>query len=145
MNHNPLIGPVIALVGWSILVLLWLGYVRFGALKKVGRGLGKAKPGSRGQDLEGVLPPAANWPAHNYAHLMEQPTIFYAITLALVALDDWMELNLWLAWAYVVIRVIHSFVQITNNNLKFRFPLFILSTFCLIALTIHAATSFYHG
>lgn len=145
MSYHPLLGPVIALVAWSIVVLFWMAYVRFSAMKKVGRGLGKAKPGGRGQDLEGVLPPEANWPAHNYTHLMEQPTIFYAIVLALVAMGDRMDLNLWLAWGYVVLRIVHSLVQNTFNDLKIRFPLFLLSTFCLLGLTVHAAASFIHG
>ena len=145
MSHNPLIGPVIALVAWSIIILFWMGYVRFSAMRKAGSGLGKAKRGGRGQDLEGVLPPEANWPAHNYAHLMEQPTIFYAIVLALVAMGDRFDLNLWLAWGYVAVRIVHSVVQNTFNDLKVRFPLFILSTLFLLALTLHAAIGFIHG
>jgi hypothetical protein len=145
MNANPLIGPVIALVAWSIVVLVWMAVVRGAAMKKIGSGLGKAKRGGRGQDLEGVLPAEANWPAHNYTHLMEQPTLFYAITLALVALDDRIAMNMWLAWAYVALRVVHSIVQNTINDLKLRFPLFLLSTLCLLALTLHAAVRFFEG
>ncbi len=145
MSPNPLIGPIIALVAWSIVVLFWMALVRFGAMKKVGRGLGNAKRGGRGQDLEGVLPPEANWPAHNYTHLMEQPTLFYAITLALIALDDRIAMNLWLAWGYVALRMVHSIVQNTVNDLKLRFPLFLLSSLCLVAMTLHAALRFFHA
>jgi hypothetical protein len=145
MTHNPLLGPVLALVAWSLIVLFWMASVRFSAMKNAGRSIGKGKRGGRGQDLEGVLPDEANWPAHNYAHLMEQPTIFYAVVLALVAMGDRFELNLYLAWAYVAIRVAHSVVQNTFNDLKVRFPLFVMSTLCLVALTIHAGIALMHG
>lgn len=145
MTHNPLLGPVVALVAWSLIVLFWMAFVRFGAMKKAGRGLGNAKRGARGQDLEGVVPDPINWPAHNYTHLMEQPTIFYAIVLALVAMGDRFEMNLYLAWAYVLLRVVHSLVQNTFNDLKVRFPIFVLSTLCLLALTLHAGMALLHG
>ena len=45
--------------------------------------LGNAQPGGRGQDLDGVLPDHVNWKAHNYAHLVEQPTLFYATVFVL--------------------------------------------------------------
>ena len=77
--------PAAVLVLWSIVMLFWMAGTRLPALKQLG-GLGRAKPGGRGQDLDGVLPDEVNWKAHNYAHLMEQPTLFYAtgITLAIL-------------------------------------------------------------
>ena len=67
--------PAAVLVIWSIVMLFWMAFTRLPALSKLG-GLGKAKLGGRGQDLEGVLPDEINWKAHNYTHLMEQPTLF---------------------------------------------------------------------
>ena len=69
--------PAAVLVLWTIVMLFWMAGTRLPALTRLG-GLGKAKPGGRGQDLEGVLPDEINWKAHNYSHLMEQPTLFYA-------------------------------------------------------------------
>ncbi|MFN5779392.1 MAG: MAPEG family protein, partial [Novosphingobium sp.] len=70
------LAPAAVLVLWSLVMLFWTAGTRLGAMKQAGGGLGKAKPGGRGQDLEGVLPDEVNWKAHNYAHLMEQPTLF---------------------------------------------------------------------
>jgi hypothetical protein len=138
MTPSPLLGPVVALVAWSILVLFYLAFARFSAIKRARLKVDPSR-GGRGQDLDGVLEPRANWPAHNYAHLMEQPTLFYAIVLALALMgfDHW--LNVTLAWTYVALRVVHSLVQIFHNDLRIRFPLFLLSTLALLALTIHAA------
>jgi hypothetical protein len=138
MTPSPLLGPLVALVAWSILVLFYLAFARFSAIKRARLKVDPSR-GGRGQDLDGVLEPRANWPAHNYAHLMEQPTLFYAIVLALALMgfDHW--LNVTLAWTYVALRVVHSLVQIFHNDLRIRFPLFLLSTLALLALTIHAA------
>ncbi|MGH2198995.1 MAPEG family protein, partial [Enterococcus faecalis] len=47
--------------------------------------------------------------------------------------------NAWIAWAYVALRIVHSIVQATINRVMVRFMLFGLSTFALVALTLHAA------
>lgn len=139
MIHNPLLGPVIALVAWSLVMLIWTMIARYPLLK------GREIPdGARGADLERAVPGNAHWPSHNYSHLMEQPTLFYAIVLAMVIMDFDMPINLWIAWAYVGLRVIHSIVQATVNRISVRFPLFLLSTLCLVALTLHAAIFFIH-
>lgn len=139
MTHNPLLGPVIALVAWSLVMLIWTMIARYPLLK--GRDI---PDGARGADLERAVPGSAHWPSHNYSHLMEQPTLFYAIVLAMVIMDFDMPINLWIAWAYVGLRVIHSIVQATVNRVSVRFPLFLLSTLCLVALTLHAAIFFIH-
>lgn len=140
--HNPLLGPVVALGAWTIVMLVWLAAVRLPAMRSAGR---EPPPGSRGVDFEKAMPGKINWPAHNYAHLHEQPTVFYAIVLALVAMDDRMALNLYLAWGYVALRVIHSLVQSTSNVVRVRFTLFMLATVCLVGLTLHAGISLLHG
>lgn len=143
MTPSPLLGPVVALVAWSILMLIVLAFRRFAAIKQAGIKVDPRR-GGRGQDLEGVLDPRANWPAHNYAHLMEQPTLFYAIVLTLVAMGFDHPVNVMFAWAYVVIRIVHSIVQITINDLRIRFPLFLLGTLALAGLTLHAALRLWH-
>ena len=39
--------------------------------------------GGTGKDLDGKLPEKIQWIAHNYNHLHEAPTVFYAVALAL--------------------------------------------------------------
>ena len=71
-----MLAPAAVLVLWTLVVLLWIIPARFGAVAKLDKSALPTKPGVRGADLEGVLPDKANWPAHNYAHLAEQPTLF---------------------------------------------------------------------
>ena len=131
-----MLAPAAVLVAWSLIMLVWMAATRLPALSAIG-GIGKAKPGGRGQDLEGVLPDAINWKAHNYAHLMEQPTLFYA-TVVIIAMLGATATDVALAWAYVAIRIVHSVWQATINRVPVRFALFVLSTGCLIALALRA-------
>jgi len=128
--------PAAVLVVWSIIMLIWMATTRLPALKQLG-GLGQAKAGGRGQDLEGVLPDQINWKSHNYAHLMEQPTLFYA-TVVILAILGPSAFDVMLAWAYVVLRVLHSIWQATVNRIPVRFSLFLLSSLCLAALALRA-------
>lgn len=134
--QTQILTPAALLVLWSIVMLFWMAGSRLPALRKLG-GLGNAKPGGRGQDLEGVLPDQVNWKAHNYAHLMEQPTLFYA-TVAILAIIGPGAADVALAWAYVLLRVVHSVWQATVNRVPVRFLLFLLSTICLTVLALRA-------
>jgi len=141
MHVSPLLGPVVALVAWSLVMYIWMYVARIGAMRRAGISA-RGMRGTRG--LDGIIPAEANWPAHNYAHLMEQPTIFYAIVFALVLMGFDHPINVYLAWAYVVLRVVHSLIQATVNIVIIRFAVFTLSSLCLIGLTTHAAIYFIH-
>jgi hypothetical protein len=138
MSHSPLLAPVVALVAWSLLMYVWMYAARLTAMRRAGISF-KGRRGTRGGALEGVIPDEANWKAHNYAHLMEQPTLFYAIVIALILMGFDAPINVYLAWAYVALRVVHSLIQATVNVVLYRFIVFTLSSLCLIALATHAA------
>jgi hypothetical protein len=112
MPPSPLLGPIVALVAWTLLILFYLAFVRFRGVRT--------------------------------AHLMEQPTLFYALVLALVLMGFDHPINVIMAWTYVGLRIAHSFVQIFYNDLRIRFPLFLLSTLVLTAMTLHAGLYLWH-
>jgi hypothetical protein len=144
MDYSPILAPVVTLVAWTLVVMVWMMVARRRAFAQMGVSWGTIPRGSRGANLDGKAPDEAQWPSHNYNHLMEQPTIFYAIalTLALMGMGD--GINLWLAWGYVGFRVVHSIVQCTVNIVAIRFPLFALASLCLLGLTVHAAARVLH-
>ena len=144
MHPSPLLAPIVALVAWSLIMLVWTAIARRSAFAKMGITWGTIPPGSRGANLDGRAPDAAQWPSHNYNHLMEQPTIFYAIALVLALMDFGGGINLYLAWGYVLLRIVHSIVQATVNIVAIRFPIFALATLCLLGLTIHAGFRVLH-
>jgi hypothetical protein len=138
IQGSPILAPVVALVAWSLLMMAWMYAVRFPAMARKGISL-EGRVGSKGGDLDGVVEPQAQWKAHNYNHLMEQPTLFYAVALTLAVMGGGGGWNPWLAWGYVAFRVAHSLVQATVNVVKWRFYFFIGASVCLAALTVKAA------
>jgi hypothetical protein len=131
------LAPAAVLVAWSLVMLIWTAATRFPAMAKAGIDLKKGQPGGRGQDLETILDPRVNWKSHNYTHLMEQPTLFYAVIVILAVMGAG-ALDVLLAWAYVAIRIVHSIWQATVNRVPVRFSLFLAGTACLLVLTVRA-------
>jgi len=138
MTISPLLGPAAALILWSLVVLLWIVVTRFPTFAKLGIDVKNATPGARYVDVEQYMPPKVNWVSHNYTHLMEQPTLFYAVIAVLALAGDTSATNVALAWSYTGLRIAHSLWQGLVNILPVRITLFTLSTFCLIGLAINA-------
>ena len=132
-----ILAPAAVLVVWSILMLIWMAATRLPAMSKIGIDMSKAV-GGRGADIDPNVPPAVAWKSHNYAHLMEQPTIFYATVMILAIAGAVTPLLVSLAWGYTIIRILHSLWQATINKVSIRFVLFLLSTICLTVLAVHA-------
>lgn len=133
---NPLLAPVVALVAWSLVMWLWMYATRIPAIVAARMQLDPNRP--RGEQMA-ELPPRVRWKADNYNHLMEQPTIFYAIVLALAVIGEQGTAAVALAWAYAALRVIHSLVQALVNVITVRFAIFVLSTLPLFGLVWIAA------
>jgi MAPEG family len=132
-----ILAPAAVLVVWTLIMLGWLALTRLPPLFKQPGGFGSTKVGGRGQDLEGVFPDSVQWKSHNYTHLLEQPTLFYAV-VAILAIMGANEHDVLLAWAYVALRIVHSLWQALINTVPVRFTLFNLSTICLLLLAIRA-------
>ncbi len=128
---NSMMTPVLILVLWTLIMLLFMGGTRFLIGFRSDPSQMKKK---RTQDLE--LPPAATWVADNYNHLHEQPTIFYALAVYshLVGVAD--PLNVHLAWAYVASRIAHSLVHSLGNIVPVRFLLFVVGSVLLLVMTV---------
>ena len=130
--------PVVALAAWTMVMWLWMYATRLPAMRAAKidtAGL----VGGTGRNLDGVVPDKVQWIAHNYNHLHEAPTVFYAVALVLAIVGQGDGLNATLAWVYVGLRVLHSLIQAVVNRVMVRFLVFALSSLVLIALIVHAA------
>jgi len=138
MYEHGMIAPVVALVLWTLIMLIWLYATRIPAMAKAKVDPEKVKDGGAPFDL---LPASARRVAANYNHLHEQPVLFYAICFALQLLDQANDVNIGLAWLYVALRVVHSLVQATVNIIMIRFTIFVIASIVLFMLTFHAAVA----
>ncbi len=130
-----LLTPVLALIVWTLVVWLWMYLTRIPAMQKAGL---DPQQGRHTADLA-LLPHPARSVADNYNHLMEQPTIFYALAFYIVLAGHSDALHIYLAWAYVALRVVHSLIQNTVNIVTIRFAVFTLSTLALAAMAVREA------
>ena len=135
LTLSPILLPVVGLVAWTMVMWFWMYLTRIPAIFKARMQLDPNAP--RGEQMS-QLPPRVRWKADNYNHLMEQPTIFYAVALALAVAGEGGGLNAQLAWAYLGLRIVHSLLQALINNITVRFSLFLISSLVLIALIVNA-------
>ena len=138
MGAHPLSGPIVVLLLWTMVMFFWMYATRIPAMLRSGMDL-KNYRGGTGRQLDDKLPAEVQWKAHNYNHLLEQPVLFYAVTLLLIAFGSGSRGALILAWTYVVLRIVHSLVQATVNVVRIRFFIFFAASIALLGLIIIAA------
>lgn len=134
--YSPILAPLVALVLWSFVMWAWLYATRIPAVT-----MGKIvyDPHRPAEEFHAQLPARVRWKADNYNNLMEQPTLFYAVTLTLALLEAGEGLNTGLAWLYVGLRIAHSLVQAIINVVMLRFAIFMAASFVLLVMSVRAA------
>ena len=117
MNQIALLTPVFVLILWTFTISLIMAYGRVRFTKN-------PQDAEHTKDLKGLLPAWVERTSDNYNHLFEQPVAFYAITISIALINNFDPLMIQLAWAFVILRIIHSLVQLTFNLVLLRFCLF---------------------
>ena len=131
---NPILGAAAVLGLWSVL-MFFIYAVR---LVSTGAKVGDLPAGFRGPDADSETPDTVKWTRHNYEHLMEQPTLFYAMVIILAVMGDTSAESCYAAWIYTGARILHSVWQMQVNTIPVRFTLFAISTLALLVLCVHA-------
>jgi hypothetical protein len=135
MFDHGMLAPVLALVGWTFVMWVWMYATRIPAMQRAQ--IDMAELSRTNAPL--VLPAEVARVADNYNHLHEQPTLFYALCLAAQLAGAADATNVGLAWAYVASRIVHSFVQATRNVIPIRFAVFAFGSLLLMALLARVA------
>ena len=117
MDQLALLTPVLVLIIWTFIIFLIMAFGRVSFMNN-------PQDAADSKDYKNQLPAWVNRTADNYNHLFEQPVAFYAVILSIALINSFDSLMVQLAWAYVLIRIIHSFVQLTINIVLIRFFLF---------------------
>ena len=117
MDQLTLLTPVLVLIIWTFIIFLIMAFGRVSFMNN-------PQDAAESKDYKDNLPAWVNRTADNYNHLFEQPVAFYAVTLSIALINNFDSLVVQLAWAYALIRVIHSLVQLSINIVLVRFFLF---------------------
>ena len=124
-----ILDPMLAMLVWSGLIVSILLMTRIPAVVKQWGNLQFAK---HSDELRPKMPEKFRYVTDNYNHIFEQPTLFYAVLIYIQLADTASQTNIGLAWAYVSLRVIHSAIQLTSNNVSWRAAFFAISSLILI-------------
>ena len=119
MSQTVLLTPIFVLVLWTSAVFLVLAFGRVKYTKN-------PQDAAHSKDLKGTMPDWVERAADNYNHLFEQPVAFYALTLCIAVINNFDSFMVQLAWAFVVLRIMHSLVQLTFNLVLLRFFIFVM-------------------
>ena len=119
MSETALLTPILVLILWTSAVFLVLAFGRVKYTKS-------PQDAAHSKDLKGTMPDWVERAADNYNHLFEQPVAFYALTLCIAVINNFDSFMVQLAWAFVVLRIMHSLVQLTFNLVLLRFFIFVM-------------------
>lgn len=120
-----------ALVGWTLAVLLLIPFQRF---KAAFAGRVTASDFRCGES--GNVPVAVTIPNRVFMNLLEVPVLFYVLCIVSYITQVVTPGTVMLAWAYFGFRVLHSVVYLTYNDVIHRFLAFATSNFVLLVMWI---------
>ena len=127
---NSILTPVLVLVALTVVMALAMGFVRLPAMRAM-----RIAPQAAAHTADlTMLPSKVRQVADNYAHLVEQPTAFYALVFYIQWAGHADPLNIALAWAYVGLRLVHTVVQSTVNVVLVRFWIYFIGTLVLATM-----------
>jgi len=84
--------PAVLLMAWTMVMWAWMYATRIPAMVR-GQIDGNRLADDPEATLDRLLPPRVQWKAHNYNHLHEAPTVFYAVAIVLAIIGQGDGLN----------------------------------------------------
>jgi hypothetical protein len=139
-NLNPsalsILHAVFCLGLLSLVMGVWMSVVRQRGMQQAGLTL---QDGTHTVELQARLPSSVRQVADNYNHLFEAPTVFYAVSLAIVIAGNADPFYAACAWAFVALRIAHSLVQATFNAVPVRATVYGLSWLPLAIMIVRPA------
>ncbi|GAB2867697.1 MAPEG family protein [Pseudoduganella ginsengisoli] len=126
--------PVIALAVWTLLIQISIAFtrVRAGVRRQI-----QANDFKYGESP--AVPPEVCIPNRNYMNLLEAPVLFYVACIVLFATAGATHATVALAWLYVALRIVHSLIHLTYNDVMHRLSAFASSNVVLAIMWLLTA------
>jgi len=115
MSVQAVLLPVFVLVALTFALQVWMAFARVGELQA-----GRVK-------VRDIALGERNWPtrvlqiANAFHNQLELPLLFYVLTILALFTRQADFLFVVLAWLFVLSRLVHAFIHVTNNRLRLRF------------------------
>lgn len=140
MNPTGIFIPVMALMGWTLLVLLLIPYKRF---TSAFAGRVTASDFKYGESSK--VPPDVSVPNRVFMNLLEMPVLFYILCIVFHLTQNVTSGIVTLAWAYFGLRVLHSIVYLSYNHIIHRFLAFATSNVILAVMWLMLLLGLLHA
>ena len=131
MDPMSILLPFSALALLTLTVLLLVPYRRFKATAAKEVTVDDFRMGESSN-----VPERVSLPNRNVMNLTEIPILFYALCLALFVSGTVTPFFVNMAWLYVVLRIGHSIVHVSYNNIMHRLGFFATSNLVLLIMWI---------
>ncbi|MGD2167352.1 MAG: MAPEG family protein [Gammaproteobacteria bacterium] len=137
MDQQQIFGPFFGVMLLTIVVWLWMYAKRIPFINSLDLEPNQITPA----ELAKRSPPSVSNPSDNLRNLFEVPVLFYAAVLYVFVTATVDQVYLVAAWAYFVLRVLHSAIHCTINIVMMRFVIYVLSCACVFFMIVRAALS----
>ena len=122
---SPLLTPVFLHIVWCAVLYALLTVARAPVLWGVGRSKNGSNP------FHTIQPKISA----NLSNQFEWPMFFYTACVLLIAMDKPIAgVQIYLAWTFVIGRVLHSIVQIFTDNIRLRGVVFTINFIAVLAM-----------
>src|ERR1700704_6373383 len=128
MSIQSVLLPMFVLIALTFVLGFWAAAVRIGAVRRCA---------ARARDIALREP---NWPpqvlqiVNAYQNQLELPLLFYVLTILAWNPRHADLAFVLLAWMFVVLRLMHAYVHVTSNHLRWRASFFIASAIVLAVM-----------
>ena len=132
MQPFAILWPTFALVALIVLIWFWLVFARMGHIR---RNPPKAEDFASGENALRYFQPV-EMPSNNFSNLFEMPVLYFALVPLLLVMHQASSTQVTLAWIYVGLRALHSFIHIVVRKVVWRATVYWISSAVLIAMWI---------
>lgn len=129
LSPTAMLMPMAAMVALTAIVWVRLYFERIGEMRER-----RIRPQSVATSREMAAALVRTQAADNLRNLFEIPVLFYALCLAVTSVGGATPLLVDGAWAYVVLRAVHSLIHCSYNRVMHRFATYVASTALLFVL-----------
>ena len=132
MSFKPILLPLLVQVLLTFAVWVYMFAWRIPEIAR--KGIDPQRLQDRASAHE-LLPDSAN-ASNNLKNLFELPILFYTAILLSLVLMIQDPLLVQLAWGFVILRIVHSVIHCTYNNVNHRFAAYAVSALFLLFIWI---------
>jgi hypothetical protein len=137
MTVQAILAPLFVLVALTFALLVWMGTVRFAAVR------------SREVRVSDIALGQLNWPprvqqiSNCYHNQFQLPVLFYVLTILALFLRKADLLFVVMAWIFVLLRIVHAAIHVTSNRVLHRFQAFAAGALVLLLMWVIFAVRVY--